>query len=213
MFHDDFRNLNNWNVADQVPYDNTEIWFEKWAVGTTNEGVILFCQENAYEDINAKYISGRIDTRNEFMFSNGLVVVNAKICDSFCAVWLLKDDHKVEGYDRNQIIPEIDILENIRGKQRHTVHYGYWNDDTKYTRTSVGSSIFKADNKWHEYAVDCKADGYDFYVDRILTATFKSKDPEFVSDAKHYIIINNGAKSDSKSKNTEFIIKDIKVYK
>jgi ABC-type sulfate/molybdate transport systems ATPase subunit len=52
-----------------------------------------------------------------------------------------------------------------------------------------------------------------------LTGKFISHDSEFVSDALDYLIINNagavtdiGISDESMTKNTEFIIKSVKVY-
>lgn len=101
-------------------------------------------------------------------------------------------------------------MEVISGDFRHTVHYGY--AETVYRRTSTGSSIFKQDNEFHEFAVDILDNGYDFYIDGILTCKLRSKDPEFVTNYPNHLIINNAAHPYS-TKNTEMIIKSIKVYK
>lgn len=111
---------------------------------------------------------------------------------------------------RAQITPEIDIVETIQGKFRHTVHYGY--AEYVYRRTSTGSSICKADNQFHEFGVDILKNGYDFYIDGIRTAELRSADPEFVSRDPSYLIINNAAHPYS-TEDTEMVIKSIKIYK
>ena len=218
IFQDNFLNLDNWNVADNVPYDNTEVWFIKEALNLIEGGLMIMCWKQYGQHTMPdgrvfihQWISGRIDTRHKHEFSNGVWVIRAKAVDSFFAAWLLKNDRQEPGYTRSQIIPEVDIAENINGEVRHTVHYGY-QEEPKYTRISIGSSIFKADDEFHDFAVEMLDNGYRFYVDGILTAEFKSKDPEFVTNVPSYLILNNASKEGFESSITYFIIQSVKFY-
>jgi len=218
IFEDYFNDLNNWNVADGVPYSNTEVWLIKEALHLIDDGLMITCWkqygQHTLSDgsiFTSRWISGRIDTRHKHEFSNGVWVIRAKAVDSFFAAWLLKNDRQEPGYQRSQIIPEVDIAENIDGKVRHTVHYGY-QEEPKYTRTSIGSSIFKADDEFHDFAVEMLADGFRFYVDGIETAAFRNKYPEFVTNFPSYLILNNASKDGFESSITYFIIQSVKFY-
>lgn len=212
-----FTSFSRWTqffeITNNEPYPNTEVLFKASMVRIDEKTNTL--KIDCWETVNNsyKYLSGRITTLGKFELSYGLWVIEAKLCDSFPAIWLLKKQRNIKGYNRVQITPEIDIAENIKGKVRHTVHYGYLEEGQGYARTSYGSSIFENDNRWHEYAVDCRKDGYDFYIDGILTCRMRTPDREFVSPDPHYLIINNAANEWSKSKETTFSIRSVKVFK
>lgn len=219
VFSDDFKTLDNFNVKDGEFYNDNDVYFSKDAITLIPEGVNIVCYEDTQtrETYQGKrttsWTSGMIDTYDKFLYPMGIWVITAKICDSWPAIWLLKKDRSEYGYTRNQITPEIDIMEVMLVGQkdvvRHTAHWGY--SDIVYRRFGIGKNIFKCDNDWHEFAVELLPNGYNFYVDGIKTATFVSKDPEFVTAYPNYLLLNNAAHPGN-SKNTEFIVKSVKVY-
>jgi hypothetical protein len=216
ILHDKFENLDNWNVVDNEFYNHFDVFFSKETVSLTPDGVEISCFHDPKERTTwqgtrvTNWTSGMIRTLHKVSIPAAIWVIEAKICDSFCAIWLLKDARDIDGFSSKPIIPEIDILENIRGWARHTIHYGY--SDKEYRRFGIGTSVFPADNKWHEYAVECLPSGYNFYVDGILTGYFRSKNPEFVSMDPQYILINNAWHKYTKQ-NTIFRIKSVKIFK
>lgn len=219
VFQDNFKNLDNWTIEDDVPYANNSTWLIKENVIHTAEGVHIVCTRlhdtRLYEGktIQIEWQSGLMSTKNHFEHSWGVWVIEARMTNTFCAGWLLKKDRLVEGYNRTQITPEIDIFENIKGKIRHTIHYGYM-EHPVYVRTSVGSSITDVDaENFHEYAVELTNTGYKFYIDGVLTAKFTSNDPEFVTNFPSYLILNNAGNKYSTTDYSTLIIKSVKVYK
>jgi len=218
VFSDEFQTLDNFDKVDKEFYNDNPVWFSKDTIYLTSEGVLIKC----YEDIkthtswqgtrDCTHTSGMIHTRNKFLLKNGVWVVNANACESWCAIWLLKKDRIEPGYTKQQITPEIDILEILfkRNQAKHGIVYGY--SDIKYATKGIGTrGIVKCDNKFHEYAVEFLSNGYKFYIDGILTGKFISDDPEFVSDCPNYLLLNNASDSYT-TKNTEFIVKSVKVY-
>jgi len=217
LYTNNFETLNDFDVHDKEFYNDNWVWFSKDKIHLTNNGLSISCDYDRKVHTSwqgtrmALYSSGMVSTRNKVMFPNGLWIVNAKTCRSWCAIWLLKNDYNVEGYEKKQIIPEIDIVEAFgnKGYVKQTVHYGY--SDTRYkTKWQGTSDLFKCDNKFHDYGVECLPNGYNFYIDGILTSKFRSTDPEFVSNEPNYLILNNAA--DVIKENTEFVIKSIKFY-
>jgi beta-glucanase (GH16 family) len=216
VFSDDFRNLDNFNVKDNEFYNDNDVWFSKEAVIPTDEGLKIVCRKDPAHhtswngDRQTTWTSGMIDTRDKFEHPHGTWVFEAKICNSWPAIWLLRRDRKEPGYERVQITPEVDIVEICKGYLRHTVHYGYSN--TVYKTHEKGSDIFKCDNLFHTYAVVMSPKGYKFYVDGILTASLKSKHPDFTSYAPCYLIINNAASKPNNDDQYDFIIRSVRVY-
>lgn len=216
IFEDNFENLDNFVVKDQGFYNDNPIWLSKDALTITPEGLKITCKKEiathtSYQGTReTKWVTGMIDTYGKFERSYCIWLITAKLNNGWPAIWLLKRDRSIDGYEKKQITPEVDIVETIKGKFRHTIHYGY--SDVIYRRTSTGVSICKVDNQFHEFGVSLVKDGYDFYIDGVLTGEFRSKDPEFVTNASNYLIINNAAHPYT-TEDTEMIIKSIKVYK
>jgi len=215
VFSDNFANLDNFTVKHNEFYNDNDVWFSKDAVSLVPDGVSIKCYKDkatrtTYQgERTTNWTSGMIDTYNTFSHSKGVWLIESNVCESWIAIWLLKKGRKILGYNREQITPEIDIMEIIKHKIRHTVHYGYANDI--YRKYGIGSSIIRNDNKFHEFAVELLDNGYNFYTDGILTAKFRTKDPEFVTNDSNYLLLNNAADWLTKE-NTEFIIKSVKVY-
>lgn len=216
VFSDDFKTLDNFNVKDKEFYNDNDVWFSKDTVQLIDGGVRIVCKKDIswHKSWNGErqttWTSGMIDTTNKFEYSFGTWVFEAKICNSWPAIWLLRKDRKVPGYERVQITPEVDIMEVCKGKVRHTVHYGYSN--TVYRTSEKGSNIFKCDDQLHTFAVSMNTKGYKFYIDGILTAWLKSKNPEFVSDAPCRLIINNAASPPNNDDSYDLVIKSVKVF-
>lgn len=215
LFYDDFKTLDNFNVRDNEFYNENDVWFSKDAVKLVQDGVSIVCyrdtqtRETWQGKRTTNWTSGMIDTINKFEHSNGVWVINSNVCESWIAIWLLKIGRFIDGYSVGSIIPEIDILEIIKYKIRHTLHYGY--SDDVYRKYGTGSSIIKNDNNFHEFAVEHLDNGYKFYIDGILTAKFRSTNPDFVSKDVNYLLLNNAADKYTVN-NTDFIVKSVKVY-
>lgn len=222
VFSDDFKSLDNFTIKDNEFYNDNDVWFSKDAVKLTPEGVSISCFKDKQTRSTwqgtreTNWTSGLIDTEKTFQYPNGVWVIEAKPCKSWPAIWLLKQGRFEPGYTTGVIIPEIDIMEIIHGKMRHTVHYGY--DNVVYRKYGIGNDIIKPIDKFYEFTAELLPNGYNFYIDGILTTKFRSSNPEFVTNYPNYLILNN-ASSFGKSKkwipntNTEFIVKSVKVYK
>jgi len=236
IYNEDFNSLNNFEIRDKEFYNDNPVWFSKDTVYLSNKGVHIRCYKDAKTHTSwqgtrdATHTSGMITTRDTFVYPNGVWVVTAKPCNSWCAIWLLKRDRLEPNYNRTQITPEIDILEILykNHKVKHGIAYGY--SDTKYCTNGIGSKgIVKCDNKFHEYAVEILNNGYKFYIDGILTTKLLIKNDkliktnsnnkctliknpkDFVTQCPNYILLNN-ASDQYTTENTEFVIKNIKLY-
>ncbi len=216
VFEDNLNTLQNFNIKDGEFYNDNDVWFSKNSISISDSGVVITCLKDTSEHESwqgkkvTSWTSGMIDTRGKVEFTKGLWIITAKLNSSWPAIWLLKNDYIPEGFNKAKIIPEIDIVETIHNKFRHTVHWGY--SDDAYRLYETGENIRLYDNKFHEFAVDCLSNGYDFYIDGIRTASFRSENPQFVSDEKNYLIINNAATNED-SEETKMIIRQIRYYK
>lgn len=225
VFESDFSSLDQFHIKNNEFYNNNDCWFSKDAVSLVPDGVSIKCYKDPSEHTSwqgtrtTNWTSGMIETRTKFNQPNGVWEVDAKICDSWIAIWLLKRARDISGHGEGyrSIIPEIDIMEIIKHKVKQTVHYGYTNKE--YRKLAIGSSLFKNDDKFHKFTVECLSNGYNFYIDNYLTTKFRSRDTEFVSSVPQYILINNAnssSKNGDSDKNpqidTDFIIRKVKVY-
>lgn len=217
VFSDDMKTLDNFTIKDNEFYNDNDVWFTKDMVEIVPEGICLHLKkdwqvhETWQGKRRTKWKAGMIDTTGKVEQSLGVWVVETNNCDSWPAIWLLKNAREVIGHTKKTIIPEIDVMEVIKHKVRHTLHYGYVDTD-EYRKTGTGSSIFKFDNLFHEFAVELLPDGYDFFIDGYLSATFRSEDPEFVTLDPNFLILNNAGDRWTANE-TKFIIKSVKVYK
>lgn len=211
-----FKSIADFKVIDNEFYNDNDVWFSKDCVNLTDDGLEICCKKDYAHhtswngDKFTNWTSGMIQSYDFFEFVNGIWVFEAKVCDSWPAIWLLRKEHNEPGYKRGQITPEIDIMEVIKGKLRTTIHYGY--DDIVYKRHEKGSNIIKPDDKFHQFAVELLSNGYNFYFDGILVSTFKEKDKEFTSDVPCYVIINNAANDTDKKQNYNLVVKSMEVY-
>lgn len=110
----------------------------------------------------------------------------------------------------DHIIPEVDIMEIIRGKIQHTIHYGYSNIVYKTSEWNVKRG--KPDpNKEYEFSVEITKSGYKFYIDRVLTGVLCNK--KAITQAGAYLILNNAKHGGITSgKNSVFEISEVKFY-
>lgn len=216
LFDANMKSFIDFNVINEEMYNHHPVYFKESAVYINKEGINLRCYKNVAKRITWQgarlcfWSAGMINTKNLYECINGTWEIEAKICDSWPAIWLMKIERPENGYQKDQITPEIDIMEVINGRVEQNVHWGY--SDDQYVRWHKRQKLNKCDNKFHKFAVEMLSNGYNFYIDGILTTRFRSKNKQFVSDVPNYLILNNAA-STSTTKNTVFTIKSVKVWK
>lgn len=222
IFSDDFRTLTNFRVKDKEFYNENDTWFSKQMVRIVPEGVELLCVKDRAEHESwqgkrtTNYTAGMIDTYEtlggimKYYGLRNVWEIEAKLPESWAAIWLMRYEHNEPGYERHQITPEIDIAEVNSGVIGSSIHYGY--SDVKYTKSSVTNNIVKPDGKFHKYAVEMLPHGYNFYIDGVLVSSFMNEDPEFVSGVPCYLILNNASNKDCAEDSYSMIIKSVKVY-
>jgi len=217
VFHTTFKTLDGFRIYDNDFYNDNDVWFSEDAIELTEEGLILKCYKDtcSHESWNGSRITswtaGAIDTKPIFKYPYGTWIVVAKTDKSMSAIWMLKDEHFVEGYEKHKIIPEIDLMEIVHDKFKSTIHWGYMDDG--YRRYDDGYYVQPWDGNWHEYAVVLLEDGYDFYFDKRKVCSLRSKNKEFVSDASNFLILNNACDSTMCEENYNMYIKSITVLK
>lgn len=128
-------------------------------------------------------------------------------------IYLDKEFQYVENsiwISRDNITPEIDILEIINKKYTQTIHW-----DLKlgtYDPYQLGSQVSKySKNDWNyiEVAVKVSENGYEFYINGIKTTVVY----DGISDKPAYIILNNNVASDIPMNfESELIITEINYY-
>lgn len=226
-------NIHKLNIDDNVWFDNTEVFFKAKNVKFAKEylssvvthspltNLTLICYQVphwVYTDyLGGKhpiyYEAGRVHTKGTYEQKGGAWLIRAKMPQSFPAIWLAPNPFIIEGYTREQIIPEVDIAEVIKGKIKQSVHWGYTNGPD-YTKYSIGNDIFPTDNLFHDYGVKFVDNGYNFYIDGMLVTKYRSKNKEFVNDKPYYLIINNAMNQYSENNvYTELEIQYIKYFK
>lgn len=197
-------------------------FFREDAVSIVYDGLHLGCWKEVgvskdwQGEYEHDYIAGCVTTWNKvspkFTQVDGTWIVKAKFPKSWACLWLLHPDYFVSSINKEHIIPEIDFAECNEGKIENVVHYGY--SFVKYSTRGKLGFMMKPDGKFHEYAVEMKPNGYNFYLDGYLMNSFISDDPEFVAEQPKYLIINNApTKGDVNFKESDFIIESIKVLK
>lgn len=217
VYSNTFKDLQGLNVKDGEFYNDNDVWLSKDCVSVTPFGLEIVCKKDpatytSWQGTRSvNWISGMVYTRGLFELVNGIWVFEAKACESWPAIWLLKKEHMEPGFTGEKIIPEVDIMEVCNGVLRTTIHYGY--SDVYYRLHGIGSKIVKPDDKFHQFAVELLPTGYKFYFDQILVSEFHSDDPDFVSDYPCYVVINNAADEYSKESEYKIIVKSMKVYK
>jgi hypothetical protein len=211
-FSCDFKNesdLSKFTISDNEDYNNGIVAFIKEMVSVDpNKGLVLKSQKQA-----GKWVAGCIKTEQTFTQKNGTWIFNANFPDSWSAIWLLRPGYFVPSINRDHIIPEIDIAENNGGKIDNCVHYGYPLNPNIYRLHGRVKKMHKPDGKFHEYTVQFKEKGYDFYLDGKLKNRMRSNDPEFVADQPCYMLINNAWSDRHPEIETEFVVRNLKVLK
>jgi len=211
----DSTDLNRFILGNDA-YNQNKVWFKPEMVRVVKDtGLVIDCLYSPDTSGRFNFISGSLQTWNHdttlFIQSGGVWVFYAAFPESWAAIWMLSPNYRVPGFDRDFIVPEIDVAENNGDGIDNCVHYGY--SVEKYNAHSHVRRMHRYDGLMHEYAVEIKPNGYDFYRDGILRNRFRSKDPEFVSGQPYYMIINNASDSRFPVKNTKFIVKKIIVLK
>jgi hypothetical protein len=214
-FSCDFKNqsdLNKFAISNNSLYNNDTVIFKRDMVSVDAEkGLVIRCEKSG-----DKWFSGCLTTWDKdttyFSQIGGTWMFWATFPDSWSAIWLLHPDYFVPTFNRDFIIPEIDIAENNGGKIDNCVHYGFRLDSGYATKHKV-RKMHTPDGKIHEYTLQIKERGYDFYLDGILKNRFRSDDPEFSVKQPFYMILNNATDSRFPEKDTEFVIKSVRVLK
>lgn len=206
------------HITDNEFYNQNEILFSEEMV-TADNGLKIKCvsemgKKTTYQRTGIYFWkTGCLKTWNKsggFTQAGGTWVVEAIFPRTWAALWLLHPDYNVPKIGKKHIIPEIDFAECNQKVIDNVLHYGY--DKDRYSTKGKLNHTHRADGKLHQYAVEILPDGYNFYCDGYLTARFRSKDPEFVSNQPKYLVINN-AVAEGTYEESEFIIKSVKVYK
>lgn len=212
-----FNEISPFIIKDGEFYNNNDVWFSKDKVSTNNlYDLVIDCeyQPGTHESWQGKrdtnWISGMVET--PVLINYGTWIIEAKLPKSWPAIWLLRERHNnPEGV--STITPEVDIMEVIHGNFQHTIHFS---PDSKHYSTDGRNNKLKYDDKFHEFAVDLRKDGYDFYIDGILTGRFRGKG-NIVDDSRLYLILNNAAnRGDTDHKvgdNYRMEVRSVRVYK
>ena len=173
-------------------YNNNDVLFESDQVMRRNNRLIIDCLFNPTTATTwqgtrrVNWLSGCLTT--PVLINYGTWIITAKMPNCWPAIWLLREKHVNEdGF--TTITPEVDILETIHGNFQHTVHH---TPSTNRYSTDGMNNKLKYDYDFHEFAVDMRKDGYDFYIDGILTGRFRGEG-NMVSDKRLYLILNNAA--------------------
>ena len=78
LFEDSLKTLQNFNIDDQVFYNDNDVWFSKEMLSMSDSGLVIKCIKDTsyHEDWRLKKVSnwtsGMINTRGKIEFSNGL---------------------------------------------------------------------------------------------------------------------------------------------
>lgn len=198
---------NKWNVRttgrtvnhEQQAYVDSEetiyITTGKDALGSDGHALVLHPRyQPGYitpEGNSFDFISGRIDTREKFEFSYGIVSARMKLSSGkglWPAFWAM-------GKDQWPDAGEIDIMENV-GESDWTsaaVHGPNFYGDAGL----VNNLYFSAENDvthWHTYSVDWSPDRLNFKVDDILmyrvTRSYVEFHGKWVFDNLKFLILN-----------------------
>jgi hypothetical protein len=207
----DSTDLKKFNRTEGLYNEKNNVWMSPEMVSLSDSGLVLKCEKHG-----DKWIAGCVTTWNKdttlFSQTGGTWIFYATFPDSWAAIWLLHPDYFVPTYNRDFIIPEVDIAENNGGKIDNCIHYGFRLDSGYATKHKI-RKMHVPDGKLHEYTLQVKEQGYDFFLDGILKNRFRSGDPEFSVKQPFYMILNNATDSRFPAKDTEFTIKNIKILK
>ena len=187
----EFKDYAPLHIVDKEFYNNNDVWFSKEMIGCDAvNNLVIKCVKNPKERTSwqgtrfVNWESGCIQT--DPLINYGVWEVRAKVPKGWPAIWLLREAH-VNSDGIETITPEVDIMEVILGKFQHTIHYKQTKE--RYS-TDGNNNRIPYDNEFHVFTVDLRKDGYDFYIDRKLTARFRNG-KDSVSDARGYLVITN----------------------
>jgi len=206
------------HITDNEFYNQHEVLFTEDMVIVENGLKIKCIKETGTRTTYQRtgvyhWRTGCLQTWNKsggFTQSGGTWVVEAIFPRTWAALWLLHPDYFISKTGKYHIVPEIDFAECNQKAIDNVVHYGY--DVNRYSTRGKLNHVHKPDGKLHQYAVEILRDGYNFYLDGYITAKFRSRDPEFVSNQPKYLIINN-AVGNGVNEESVFFVKSVKVYK
>jgi len=205
-----------WTTKLNIPYDSSPAFW--------------FMRKEHYNDISLfKYTIDKIEDNviyvNEPIFDpiyhkvlidNGKVI--AKIKDYNLEENSIILEEPLIGYNKlfiysnkHHIIPEVDVIEVIHKKIKHTIHYGYTQDG--YRREDFGPYVVIPEFREYEFGVTISDKGYKFYTDGILTGVITI--PETISPEPCYPIFSIKLPDEATDESLErvMIVKYLKYYK
>ena len=204
IYEHEFNDLDEWVVKEEF-YNDMDNYFSPDVVSvdgilrirSVEESVWRECwRRHAYSD----YTVGMVVSKP--VIGYGTWVIRARVPNNFSAIWLLKQEYG----EHNFITPEIDIMEVIRGRFQHTVHYDQ--EVGGYTTKGCHRRGLKWDYEWHEFAVKVTKDGYEFYTDNKLTGRLSCG----TSWRRNFLLLNSGVREGDKDLR-DFEVDWVRVYK
>jgi beta-glucanase (GH16 family) len=152
--------------------------------------LIIEARKESYS--GSEYTAGSINTLGKFTFQYGRLEVRAKLpktLGSWPAIWMLGEDIETVGWPR---CAEIDVMEHVQitpGVIYATVHQSQDGGGHQ----SKGGKMDLADyaDAFHNYAVEWKPTGLEFFVDDKSYFTFPYQGPStWTMDRRMYILLN-----------------------
>ncbi len=159
---DEADSLQKWNLFNKSwPYGNQLQYYSPDNVYLKNGELVI---ETDKDRVGGKeYVSGRVDTRNKFSFTYGVVEFRAKFPSGqgiYPALWLKPVNHPV--------YPEIDVLE-FNGRTPFTAHMAFHAAENGVD-TNVGKSVdmpFDLTKGYHTYAIVWTKQSITWFIDGI----------------------------------------------
>jgi beta-glucanase (GH16 family) len=148
-----------------------------------------------YPNLETKYTSARLVTRDKGDWKYGRIAVKAKIpsgLGTWPAIWMLSTDWEYGGWPASG---EIDIMEHVGYDQNkihgsvHTQAY-YHKIGTQKSEQIINSTV---STKFHEYSIEWDAEKIDFFVDDYKYFSFANEHKTFAEwpfDKRFHLILN-----------------------
>ena len=155
----------------------------------------LEIEAHYYPNLEVKYTSARIVTKNKGDWKYGRVEVKAKLpagLGTWPAIWMLPTDWEYGGWPSSG---EIDIMEHV-GYEPNVIHGTVHTDAFNHSiGTQVGEQLTvpTAISDFHVYAIEWFNDRIDFYIDDNKYFTFTNQNKsykEWPFDKRFHLIMN-----------------------